>query len=70
MTDVFTRDGRAELSRGPRPGAFLLACRICRFVAHRERCLRDARRLARLPDYLLEDIGLERGDLPSPWRLW
>lgn len=70
MNDFSVSERRTCFPSGPRKGALSLARRICRLVSERQRRLRDARHLSHLPDYLLEDVGLERRDLPSPERFW
>ncbi|MBN9669314.1 DUF1127 domain-containing protein [Roseibium aggregatum] len=44
--------------------------KVLKYLERRERRLRDARRLSVLPDYLLDDMGLKRSDLPSAERFW
>ena len=35
------------------------------WALHRLRCWRDARHLAELPDYLLDDVGISRCSVPK-----
>ena len=57
--DLRRRHGSGPISRLLLGGFFLLA----RPLITMQRRLEEKEKLARLPDYLLKDIGLERADL-------
>ena len=65
-----TANGELNLSGklSLREQAVLIVSRIARRITHYRRCQRDLEHLMDLPDYLLEDVGLTRGDLVSSTR--
>ncbi|TYC52830.1 DUF1127 domain-containing protein [Rhodobacterales bacterium] len=46
-----------------------LVRRVLDYLAFQERRYRDARRLSELPDYLLDDVGLDRDRLKMRRRV-